>query len=449
MIKWTIYLLLFFIGYLIYQVSGNGFSIGCASENIIYCDPSKTHPKQLCPGGIACPSNGKCPTTNCYIKPKNGCPTVNNGNKLTKKYNKCKIWAGGGGKPNDIIPKMRTKLPKDILPTPDDIFETRKSPYYTQYWTDISYDLETKKFGKLKISRKTSISIPGGTDKQIDMPNDGWPYIIKFDFMNNQGISSWNIPALYEPGGFSNDKLFNGGYNRKSYLETLKTFLLNGYAVICLSVLQYDTYPVYECIDKNNDISPWSRGWNGGTCWNNGNNLIRPYLNKLFNKIKNNKFQEIPVGNKFNYNNMGLYGYSGPAQMVSRCINNFPLLQTDLNICYPKIKASILIAGGSLHCYKHDDKCPKNIIEPNYDNGNICWDEHPPVLLCQYTNEHNADPNASTYYFNKLNEKGVPVYAMKQKGNKHAIPICNNYSTDICLKFIQKYINNSVEEDEI
>ena len=426
-----LYILSFLIGILLFKITYNKecFNVGIQKEKKINISNKLSL------------QENNCNKEDCYKKP-NVCKNLKKGVKKVLSSHSCKIWAGGEGKPNDIIPSNKTILPEDILPKPEDAFETRKSPYYTQYWTDISYNLETERFGKLQISRKTSICIPGGTSKKIDMPKDGWSYIIHFDFMNSDGFSYWPpgleasndflTIALQRIGGLINDVKIPGASNRIQFQNLFKVLLFNKIAIINLSELSYDLYPVYDC-SQINDLSPWSSSDWGGTCWNDGNNLIRPYLDIVFNKIKNDGFNNIIPNNKFNYDNMGLIGYSGPAQMVSRCINNFPLLQTNLNICYPKIKASILIGGGSLHCYEENDECPNGKIEPNYDNGIICWDNHPPVLLCQYTNDYDADPNASTYYFNKLNEKGVPVYAMKQTGNKHAIPICDDYSPDICL----------------
>ena len=382
-----------------------------------------------------------CNKVDCYKKPKK-CNKIKNYSIKKRKFNECEIWAGGGRKPSDIIPFIKIKLPEDIRQNPNyPDWSTRKAPYYTQYWTDISYNLETKNFDNLQISRKTSICIPGGTKKKIPMPKGGWPYIINFEFMDYKGRTFWMKTQDNWQGGFDDDIDTNDIENKKQFYKTLKTFTYNGYAVINLSEIEYDLYPVYDCSKKNNNISPWGSSDWAGTCWNDGNNLIRPYLNILFNKIKNN---DIIPGIKFNYNNMGLIGYSGSTQMVSRCINDFPFLKTDLNICYPKIKASILIGGGSLHCYENDGffskDCPINKTEPNYDNGYICWENHPAVLLCQYMDDPVFNPNASTYYLNKLNRKGVPVYAMKQSGGKHALPICNDFSSEICSKFIQKYL---------
>ena len=71
---------------------------------------------------------------------------------------------------------------------------------------------------------------------------------------------------------------------------------------------------------------------------------------------------------------MCLMGYSVGAQMVSRCINEFPIMLTAENntgqtFKFPRIVCCILIAGGSYYCYSdevsNDKEQLKNCVDPN------------------------------------------------------------------------------------
>merc|ERR1711982_101962 len=108
--------------------------------------------------------------------------------------------------------------------------------------------------------------------------------------------------------------------------------------------------------------------------------------------------------------------------MVSRSINNFPTMRTTVSKQpFPKIKAAIMIAGGSYFCYSYWDTppanflpctdpdkagcCPHNQTEASFDNGLISWEEHPPVLLLQTEHDDFADPQASKFYYDTMSSR--------------------------------------------
>jgi len=379
---------------------------------------------------------------NCYKKPKK-CKEIINHSIKKVKFNKCHIWAGGGALIKDLKPNMKKldNIPED---NKNNSFETRHTSYYIQYYPYITTSLKTNK-GEFDLSRRTIFTIP----KKI-MPTKGWPILINFEFMTNDGYSLWYETEQEIPGGLGKDINKDSEFNIKEYYNTLKLCVYNGIAIIHVSQLNYNVYPSYECEKSKSNKSPFSSSPHGGICWNNGDNYLKYYLDKIFNLLKENNINEfkkiIPDISSdiiFDYSNISLLGYSGPSHMVSRCINDFPFTKTDKGYCYPDIKSCIMIGGGSLHCYEDgsNGKCPTNVTEPNYDNGNICWDNHPPVLLCQYKDDYDADPRASIHYFNILNRKGVKVYRLSKDSWNHALPKCNTISTpDICNNFLIKHM---------
>jgi len=405
----------------------------CRGPTQVWCDP---------------PSPGPAQNKNkCYKKP-NECKEIikQKINKSGSLFGDCYIWAGGGAKIQDLKPRTNNlkNLPKD---KESNSFKTRDTPYYTQYYPYITTLLKTNK-GDLDLSRRTIFTIP----KNKKMPPGGWPILINFEFMSNDGYSLWYETEQEIPGGLGKDMKKDSEFNIVEYYNTLKLCVYNGIAIIHLSQLNYDVYPSYECGKGKSNKSPFSSSDYGGICWNDGDNYLKYYLDQIFNLIKENNIDDfkklipdISDDIKFDYNKISIIGYSGPAHMVSRCINDFPFTITDKGYCYPDIKSCIMIGGGSLHCYEDggDGKCPTNVTEPNYDNGNICWDNHPPVLLCQYKDDYDADARASIHYFNILHRKGVEVYRLSKNSWNHALPKCNKISSpDVCNNFLLKYMKN-------
>merc|ERR1712192_38242 len=149
-------------------------------------------------------------------------------------------------------------------------------------------------------------------------------------------------------------------------------------------------------------------------CWNNTDNPDVGFHKALFAKIHDNSLVQ---GVKLDSSRMGMVGYSTGAQMVSRAINNYPYLQTAAGVPFPEIKAALIIAGGSYHCYSYDDLdkeppnylpcpfgnkvgcCPTNETESVYDYGKRDWNLHPPTLLLQAKNDCYAAWDASKHYY--------------------------------------------------
>ena len=122
--------------------------------------------------------------------------------------------------------------------------------------------------------------------------------------------------------------------------------------------------------------------------------------------------------------------------MVSRMFNSFPSLNTKDGRPFPKLKAGIMIGGGSMHCYENSPTkqpppknflpcnpdinsnspavdshtsvndllkrlgcCPRDQTEDAYDNGSIPWSAHPATLLLQSHDDDQATTGASEHYF--------------------------------------------------
>lgn len=282
-------------------------------------------------------------------------------------------------------------------------------------------------------------------------PKDGYPYVLYFSFMNYDGTSNQttpNIPGIYnldEAAPCTKPGECNG--ETTIWIQMLLHLLLNsGVAIIMTTMVAEDSYFYVSC-DKN-DSDDLRNPYN--ICWN-GYNPDKLYLQKLFGHIENGT--AVPqVHNALAYEKCGLLGYSVGAQMVSRCYNEFPFLKTvpERNP-FPTIAAGVMVSGGSMHCYEfcNGDKksmlrgpsgrlckkqpkafepcfdasklgcCPKGLTEPNYDNGILDWRNHPPTLLAQTKLDSYADPNASTFYYEELQKRGVKSKLITGLGTNH------------------------------
>ena len=244
----------------------------------------------------------------------------------------------------------------------------------------------------------------------------------------------------------------NDSYGRIPLMNLLVSLTVQGYAVVMTSEWAPDSYFYGEC----NDSDPTA------VCWNDQKNPDLPYMEDILTKIDKGT---LVANEKLDYSQIGILGYSVGAQMVSRCINDFPLLKLSNGKPFPRIGAAIMLAGGSLACYNDSNNldpccidpvcpgrckksgkackswcCPSGVSEPNYDKGVLSWDTHPPVLLLQTEKDSYADIYAWSKYFDSVNTNSgnkVPLYAVIAGGDRHGLCSCQ---INPILNFIKHYI---------
>ena len=322
-----------------------------------------------------------------------------------------------------------------------DIISTCSS--YKQYWH--ATNITNPATGNTKL-RHTAIAIPRCGKR----PKEGWPVIMYLEFMLNYGKSDgWG--SDYNLGGIlpSSDIKDAGRITLQSMLVSLTGL---GYAIVMTSEWQGDSYFYADC--NSNDPS--------NICWNQKSNPDLPYLESIFSGIHKNTLVD---GEKLNYDRFGIIGYSVGAQMVSRCMNDFPLLKLSDGTPFPKIDAAVMCAGGTLGCYNDTNNlepccispecknrcnksgkacvdwcCPSGMSEPNYDNGTLQWIDHPPVLLLQTENDGYADIYAWSKYFNTVSNESknkVDLYAVISGGYRHGF--CASQINPV-INFLKKYV---------
>ena len=406
---------------------------------------------------------------------KNDYPSCFNDTKNTKEEYKiitcqlgddqeCTLKVGGGATCDDVIynyyynqndykkiikyKKVNEKDINNIYPNYNSKvgnYSNFKPPlYYKQFFKEFKVNHNSKNY-----NFKTNIVIPN----KSNIDKNGYPYVLCFSFNTVDGLSyGWNDTgnSSYQ-GGFLtdydlygnsilNNEVFYDSYydklcfNHKKYMQSLKQLVNSGIALIFINEIIYDIGPYLP----GNPEKGYTNYY-----WNNGNNYLVPYLQEIMKYIYNEKDEH---HNKlFNYNRCSFWGYSLGAQLVSRMYNNFEdlyFINNKIKIKFPKISCGTMIGGGSLYCYSENDSdCIKSKSEPNYDLNKKDWSSHPPTLLMQYENDNNADPNASLYYFNVMNEKGVPCYLLRQEGVCHGITNCNEKLTiSVITSFYMKWL---------
>ncbi len=321
---------------------------------------------------------------------------------------------------------------------------------YTQYWS--YYNVKNPATGKSKW-RASAMAVP----KCQVCPDDGWPVVMYFEFMNSYGYAEgWksNKPGGLQPIGLTTKSADSAWTTIQATLMGLTSL---GYAVLMTSEWVSDAYFYANC----NSPDPEN------ICWNDGKNPDLSYFNILFSKLYNNELTADKV--KFDYNRFGMIGYSVGSQMVSRCINDFPNLKTSDSIPFPKISAGVMIGGGTLGCYNDTVNlapcciqstdpencagrcvkegkpcsnycCPVGKSEPNYDNGSLKWSEHPAMLLLQTKYDMYADTLAWSKYFDTVNSNSndtVDMYAIIAGKNLHGLCPCQ---VNPLLNFIKHYV---------
>ena len=349
---------------------------------------------------------------------------------------------GGTGECSKImgrpLPVLTWGTSKDVKPG-----EIQYGVDYIQEWNLLSVS-----------GRAVSVAYPTGSP-----PAGGWPMVYTFDFSTSEGwAQGW--PQLQDNnkmiGGIA-ETLYDGSpiiddesYGCLSYILYKRHIVHAGYALVCMSEIQYDTEMYLPCSNEVLD----------NQCWNDGNNKDANALRILFDKIYDGTLIN---GLKLNTSRFALSGYSVGAQMVSRMINEFPTMKTNNGYPFPTIKAAIMIGGGSFHCYEFytgttttpppwnylpcDNSslgcCPVNQTEDNYDQGVIPWDKHPAMMLLQGKNDVNAAWQAVSNYFGVISDKNVPSYMIigpvieDINAGRHGIYDCQIGPT---IKFLLSYV---------
>lgn len=333
-----------------------------------------------------------------------------------------------------------------------------ENPDYNQYWFYIStppYTLFTSdKTTKESPGKEMTKRIVGISTPKVLVHSKKYKYILNTDF-NIDGIASeWDCGTDGFPGwgGIISGKCAsNKNYLLKNIMDLFKKFIEQDYIIVHLSLSSIDCYYNIPIPDKVKDPTVIK---NPNNVYWYPDNPDQQYLERLFNVIYKNKFPGELSGLKLSYDDLSLFGYSVGAGAVSRYMNEFPSMETKPGgYKFPIIKSTTMVGGGSLYCYSKvfpgcfDDIsplrgcCPKELSEPNFDNGKIPWSKHPPVLLIQSTDDNYADPMASTYYYNIMVKNNVPCKKVINESTIHGISSDNQINA--IVDWVNKYTSKT------
>ncbi len=329
---------------------------------------------------------------------------------------------------------------------------------YNQYWFYIStppYTLFTSdKTTKESPGKEMTKRIVGISTPKVLVHSKKYKYILNTDFNIDGMASEWDCGTDGFPGwgGIITGKCASDKkYLMKNIMDLFKKFIAEDYIIVHLSLSSIDCYYNIPIPDNVKDPSvikdPNNVYWYP-------DNPDQQYLERLFNVIYKNKFPGELSGLKLSYDDLSLFGYSVGAGAVSRYMNEFPSMQTKPGgYKFPIIKSTTMVGGGSLYCYSKVFKgcfdsvsplrgcCPKDLSEPNFDNGKIPWSKHPPVILIQSTDDAYADPMASTYYYNIMVKNNVPCKKVINESRIHGISSDNQI--DAIVDWVKKYTSKT------
>lgn len=375
-------------------ITSQNTNVTCGTEQCL--NYSKNSDNLICSNINECrDSNGKCGT---------GLEYCNNQSIYTKcnNINECRNSSGICGKGEQFCNTNSLYKPcinQNINENDDYIQYNIVFPKYNKINTKIGSNEALKQ-------QYVNICIP----KNIEKPPDGYPFIILFEFQDNEGC----LEKYYTQGqsGMFNPKVINAFEtsnpdiidSRIYYLyDILDDLLKNGIAVVFFPDYNYDNRYYFDC-DPDNYVGYFSNNYVGkninNSCYNNGNNpdiyllnmLIwniyywninspEPIINPTMEITKNetswpvNKedIESIPQeyikitkiddfkNIHLDLNSVGIWGYSVGTLIVSKLIREFHTLkiwQTIDKYKYiesrPKLKLAILVGGGTYNCFKYD-----------------------------------------------------------------------------------------------
>ena len=266
----------------------------------------------------------------------------------------------------------------------------------------------------------------------LKKPPGGWPCLIYFQFMDRLGYLQAVKPQMR--GGIRSVPLPapSADPTYANIMEIMQLVLASGVKIICLGQYSDDNMFFSDCNPPTLNTDP-SEG-----CYNGGDNPDFAILRWLFGKMKKPD-PAFGALSDIDFDNIGLWGYSVGATMVSRCIQAFPSLNDSATVAllppvFPTIKYGVMVSGGSYACYGYRywdyppenfrpckntgvGCCPHNFTEMYYGSIDYKYQgadyeavgalalakNHPPILLLQSEEDNYADPNASKYYFEVLN----------------------------------------------
>ncbi|MEE3326009.1 MAG: hypothetical protein VX252_01585 [Myxococcota bacterium] len=146
-------------------------------------------------------------------------------------------------------------------------------------------------------------------------PDDGWKYVVYFEFMDIEGTS-----FLGAPGGlYKNLECVDAA--DKPLQESFRELLEEGYAIILTSEWSWDNLFYLPCGSTDPEDG----------CWFHDNPDLL-YWQALFERIRTNT---LVADVKFNYDQMALIGQSVGAQMASQATDRFPTLFDDFRKSVP------------------------------------------------------------------------------------------------------------------
>jgi dienelactone hydrolase len=247
--------------------------------------------------------------------------------------------------------------------------------------------------------------------------------------MSADGLSEgWGMTQ--QAAGVSEATPPAGAYTETwTYLQIIfHTLLQHGVAIVSTSESAFDTL-YYGPSSEEARRAGYSFECKNptDTCWTE-DNVDKEYYTTLLQTLRD--ASDVP---RCNLNRCVLMGYSVGAQMASRWLEAMTPSLTPRGV--------VMVAGGSLYCYEYrrtelpdifkpcadPDKlgcCPVGITEPRYIKGEEDGRHVPPVLLVQNINDPDADPFASSKYFEAAKKQRRDACLLRGNGDEHGAVSC-------------------------
>ncbi len=261
--------------------------------------------------------------------------------------------------------------------------------------------------------------------------------------------------------------------NRFAFDNSALFAMLQMAPLLILTVMEQpaDSYGVYpspsECEGAWDNIidgvKPEIR-WQGAA----GRNT-RNYLVEVFDRV-DRVLRGQTTGYDLSSVDAILIGYSVGAQMVSRSIESFPNMKFGDDQTFPKIKAGIMLNGGSLYCYayatnsagipdqtvNHTWNCQADDFDPAYPLGCCPFatepayqctrrdaKDHPFTVLIQAEDDFNASPESSLRYFTTMKNTGGRAGLIRLNGSFHGLRTFSPCVTNTFLGVIRSQVERA------